>query len=365
MRRVAAAVLAVCAAGSTLTGGTQPAAWSETDSIWLRDRMAESRAALKAPGLAVGVAAGGSIVFAGGVGSIDLEGRSPVTATTRFRVASVTKPVTATAVLQLVEAGRLVLDAPARTYCAEYPAKQPADPTVRQLLAHQSGIPHTTDADDTTIAGDFPRLGASVRYYGARPLAFAPGRETLYTSWGYALLGCVIEGAAGQPYWDVADGVLRRAGVTTAARDTPGFAAPDFSPGYRPGRSGVRPSVVVDTRFKTPASGLIISTSDLLRFGLALTGETLLGPSSRAEMFRPHPPATGPARYALGWQVTTPSGEAPAFVHSGSMEGVTALLYLVPADGDAIVILSNLERSVPAIVPLLRAIRARIPPRTR
>jgi CubicO group peptidase (beta-lactamase class C family) len=323
--------------------------------------MTSARSATKAPGLAVGVALRHRIVFAEGVGSTDLDGRLPVTAATRFRVASLTKPVTATAVLRLVEERRMALDTPIRAYCTEYPAKRPRNPTVRHVLAHQSGIRHPTDADDTTITGDFPHLSASVRYYADRPLAFAPGTDTLYSSWGYALLGCAIEAAAQRPYWEVASDVLRRAGAVGAARDMPTFMAPDFSPGYRPGALyGLRPSVVVDTRFKTSASGLIISTRDLLRFALALTDDTLLTASSRAGMFRAHAPTGKPATYTLGWQLASPAGLAPAVVHSGSMEGVTALLYLVPSQGDAIVILSSLERVVPRFVPLLRAIGERL-----
>jgi CubicO group peptidase (beta-lactamase class C family) len=361
MVRSLIALSVVASVGLVVADGQSRASWTEGDTAWVSSQMTSSRNALKAPGLAVGVGLGHRVVFAGGVGSTDPGGRSAVTAATRFRVASVTKPVTATSVLRLVEEGRMELDAPVRTYCEGYPEQPKGNPTVRQVLAHQSGITHPTDADDTTITGDFPRLSESVRYYAGRPLAFPPGTDTLYSSWGYALLGCAIEGAAGRAYWEVASEVLRRAGATGAARDTPSFAAPDFSPGYRPGMLyGVRRSVIVDTRFKTPASGLIISTQDLLRFALALTDDTLLSESSRTAMFRPQPPAGKAATYALGWQIASPAAGAPAVAHSGSMEGVTALVYLVPSRGDAVVVISNLERSVPAVVPLVRAIAERL-----
>jgi CubicO group peptidase (beta-lactamase class C family) len=323
--------------------------------------MAAWRLSTGAPGLAVGVVLDRTIVFSEGVGFRDLEGRLPVTAETRFRVASVTKPVTAATVFRLVEAGRMTLDESIRTHCPTFPEKSPATPTVRHLLAHQSGLPHTTDAEDTTITGAFTRATEAVPYYADKPLAFAPGSATLYTSWGYALLGCAIEGATGRTYEGVVkEDVLHRAGLRHAEFDTPDFSAPDFSPGYRPGRLfGLRPSLVVDTRFKMPASGLVISTADLLRFAVALSGDGLLGAASRDAMFEPTGPAHQATRYTLGWQAAASRAGARAVVQTGSMEGVTALLFLVPSRGQGVTILANRERVVPEAVLLLRGIADR------
>ena len=333
----------------------------QTTNGWLDDRGEAFRKELNSPGLAIVVARRGEISYARGFGSIDLEGRQGVTPDTRFRVASITKPITAAAVLQQVAARAMDLDAAARTYCPEYPAK-PVDPTIRQLLAHQSGIPHPSDAEDTTITGEFARLADSVRFYGAKPLAFTPGTSTLYSSWGYTLLGCALEGVTKRPYWDViVQHVLTPAGVRAPARDTPTFAASDFSPGYRGNATGpLRPSIVVDTRFKSPASGLIISAADLARFAIAIAGDTILDAHTRTEMFRPATNDVKPGGFTLGWQITSPRDGADAYYHTGSMEGVTAIVYLVPSRRDAIVLFANRERSVPALATLIREIGDRI-----
>jgi CubicO group peptidase (beta-lactamase class C family) len=334
---------------------------SQAPNLWLDDRGEAFRKELNSPGLAIVVARRGEITYARGFGSTDLEGRQAVTPETRFRVASITKPITAAAVLQQVASRTMDLDAAARTYCPEYPA-QPIDPTIRQLLAHQSGIPHPTDAEDTTIRGEFTRLAAAVRLFADKPLAFPPGTSTLYSSWGYTLLGCALEGATKRPYWDViVQHVLTPAGVRAPARDTPAFTAPDFSPGYRGNASGpLRPSLVVDTRFKTPASGLIISAADLARFAIAIAGDTILDAHTRTEMFRPATTDVKPGGFTLGWQITSPRDGAEAYYHTGSMEGVTAILYLVPSRRDAIVLLANRERSVPSLATLLREIGDRM-----
>jgi CubicO group peptidase (beta-lactamase class C family) len=346
---------AVIGAGVFLFGAVQ------APSVWLDDRGEAFRKELNSPGLAIVVARRGEVVYARGFGTVDLEGRQPVTPDTRFRVASITKPVTAAAVLQQVALRTMDLDAAARLYCPEYPS-QPIDPTIRHLLAHQSGIRHPTDAEDTKITGEFARLADAVRLFATKPLAFAPGSSTLYSSFGYTLLGCALEGATTRPYWDViVQQVLTPAGVRTPARDTPTFAASDFSPGYRGNATGpLRPSIVVDTRFKTPASGLIISAADLARFAIAIAGDAILDAHTRTEMFRVATPNAKPGSFTLGWQVTSPRDGAAAYYHTGSMEGVTAIVYLVPSRRDAIVLLANRERSVPALAPLLTEIGDRL-----
>lgn len=338
---------------------TQSAALADIE--WLDAEVRRYRDAGKVPGVSIAVARGGAPLLSRSWGSIDLEGKRPLGEATRFRVASVTKPLTAAVVMSMVQAGRMDLDAPARRYCPEYPAKA-VDPTIRHLLAHQSGLPHTNDADDTTISGDFSKLSDAVRYYGTRPLAFTPGSNTLYTSWGYSLLGCAIEGAAGHSFWTALDSaVFRKVGIASAARDTPTFSGPDFTPGYRPGAVwGMRPSLVVDTRFKTPASGLIISAPDLLRFLVGVSGPGLMSQAMRDEMFRPQTPPGQKPLYTLGWQISAPRSGAPTFAHSGSMEGVTAIAYVVPSRGDAVVVLANRERHVVETAPLARALGDRL-----
>ena len=118
-------------------------------------------------------------------------------------IASVSKP-SAVAVFQLVQDGRVNLDAPARDYCPELASLNSLDgaPTVRHFLMHRSGMRHSTDAEDTSITGTFTRLGAALTNIVHEPLQFPSGTRTLYTSWGYVVLGCVIETASGQTYAD-------------------------------------------------------------------------------------------------------------------------------------------------------------------
>lgn len=184
----------------------------------------------------------------------------------------VSKPFTAVAVFQLVQDGRVKLDEPVRSYCPELSALNGA-PTVRDFLMHRSGMRHTTDAEDTTIKGPVPRFGASLSRVVREPLQFIPGTKTLYTSWGYVALGCVIETSSGKLYADfMRERVFAPAGLKATTFDQPAYTSSVFSPGFRRALVfGLRPSAVVDTRFKTPASGLISTVDDLAKkYGLAL-----------------------------------------------------------------------------------------------
>jgi CubicO group peptidase (beta-lactamase class C family) len=229
------------------------------------------------------------------------------------------------------------------------------DPSVRDLLGHQGGVRHPTDDEDTKITGPFPRLSAAVSRLSGESLRFAPGSDVLYSSWGYAVLGCVIEGVTSGSYFDALKSqVLEPAGMTGTIADRPDFDAPDFSQGFRMSGSRLVPSVVVDTRFKQPASGLISSAGDLARFASALYHDTLLRAAEQAPLFTRQHTANGKASdYTLGFIVGRDRGTDHTFYYTGSMEGTTALLYLIPGQRFGLAVLANRERFAPEVAGLL------------
>jgi CubicO group peptidase (beta-lactamase class C family) len=309
------------------------------------------------PGMSIAVVDNGRVVYAKGFGTTSLTATRSPDADTRYRLASVTKPFTAVAIFQLVDAGKIKLEDPARQYCPELSALN-GTPTIRHLLAHQSGIRHTTNAEDVGIKGPVPRLGAALAKIVTEPLRFPPGTKTMYTSWGYAALGCVIEGASGQSYAEfLKQKLFPAAGLTATTFDDPAYASPTFSPGFRAGLVyGLRPSIVVDTRFKISASGLISSVNDLVRFATAIIDGKLLSEGSVKQMFTVEP-GDGPLRFTLGWAPAGRRPDGPAFDFIGSMEGSTAFLDVVPARRYALALLANRERSVAELLPLVREVR--------
>jgi CubicO group peptidase (beta-lactamase class C family) len=312
------------------------------------------------PGLSVAVVVDGRVVYAKGFGTISLTAPQPATADTQYRLASVTKAITAVAVLKLVEQGRGDLDRAAKDYC---PALSPLNgsPTVRHFLLHQSGMRHTSDAEDETITGAVPRLASALNGIAREPLRFPPGRKTNYTSWGYAALGCVIEAVSGASYAEfVSRNILEPASMGQTTFDEPTYAAQNFSPGFRMQGGTLQPSVVVDTRFKMPASGMISTVNDLARFAIALFERRLLPEPLFREMLstRSAPDDPRPV-FTAGWTIGPADLGTPGYNYNGSMEGTTAALAILPERKIAVALLANRERFVPGVYPIVReALRA-------
>ena len=326
------------------------------------DRVSKALSEHGIPGMSVAVVEEDRVVYAKGFGTTSLVTIRRPSADTQYRLASVSKPLTAVGVFRLVQDGAVKVDTPAREYCPEL-ARLNGAPTVRHLLMHRSGMRHTTDSEDVSIKGAFPRLGLALRKIAEEPLRFTPGTKTQYSSWGYAALGCVIEGASGRSYADFMKArVFGPAGMNATTFDYPEYTSPTFSPGFRRGiLYGLRPSAVVDTRFKTPASGIISTVNDLARFAIAIFERTVVNDAQVNEMFRIQPDAEGHATFTAGWS-TSSSGLSKAtddvvFDFNGSMEGSTAYLEVAPSRRYAFALLANKERSVPEVVPIAADVR--------
>lgn len=151
------------------------------------------------PGLSMAIAKDGKIIWSNGYGTADLENFVPAKATTAYRSASVGKPITAIAVMQLAEKQKLDLDAPVWKYCTAFPPKKWIL-TSRHLLAHTGGIRHyggTNAEAELYSTKHYSSVVESLSVFKNDPLEFEPGTDYLYSSYGYNTLGCVIEGASG------------------------------------------------------------------------------------------------------------------------------------------------------------------------
>ncbi|MCW0233316.1 MAG: beta-lactamase family protein [Ferrovibrio sp.] len=315
----------------------------------------------KMPGASLAVAVHGRIVLTRGYGLADREKQEPVQPATRFRLGSLAKPLTAVAVLRLVEQGQLDLDAPLLPVLGELGPRPAAitDPrvyriTIRQLLQHTAGF-------DRGIAGDLvfmPRAGeAAARQNAAMPpscavvlrdslerrLDFDPGSRHAYSNIGYCILGRVIERVSGQTYEAfVRQHILTPAGAgglqlartfdmaegEAAYYDYPGAPLVEAMPGVGSSRMVAAPYGLYAMETMDSFGGWIGSSLDYLRFMLAIDGQRgapLLRPPSLKAMLAP--PAgldVKPSFYGLGMQVRPVSGGLNWW-HSGSHAGTKTL----------------------------------------
>jgi serine beta-lactamase-like protein LACTB, mitochondrial len=298
------------------------------------------------PGLALAIAVGDRIVWSRGYGLADLENAVPVTTRSLFRTASIGKPMTATAALQLWQAGKLDLDAPVQRYCPAFPAKRwPV--TTRHLLSHTAGLRDKT-AEEETNYRHYPDVVSSLAPFARDSLLSPPGTAWRYTSYGYNVVGCAIEGASGLPYAEyMARHVFAPAGMRHTRVDDPRAIVPGRVRGYaRDSAGALRNSVHDDMSNRLPAGGFVSTPDDLLRFATSLFGGRLLADSALRVMVRPHVGAdggpVGGGAVGLGWALGEWHGVREV-MHGGGTPQVSGFLYLLPAKRFAAAFLMNLE----------------------
>ncbi len=289
-------------------------------------------------------------------------GRERVTPASRFMVASITKPIVAAAVMQLVDAGRLELDAPVATYLREFspPGPAPGEPggeavTTRMILSHTAGL----GEDWERMRKELPSAPRVYEVLCSEPLLFAPGTRFRYTSNSYFVLGELIRRMSGQAYPEyVRRNVLEPLGMSATSFGIPRH---DRAPvhGFGPSRVLQPLYVRAFAGLAHPGGGLWGNAADVLRFGRAmlrggeLDGVRILARESVAQMTRlqtadlPNDEEPGrAARYGLGWGLPgldpLLTGSADAFDHGGS---TGCRLWVDPGADLTIVYLSNRWRS--------------------
>jgi CubicO group peptidase (beta-lactamase class C family) len=312
---------------------------------------------LAIPGMSVAVAGQGTLRFTNGYGLADVENNVPAKASTIYRLASVSKPITAAAVLQLAEKGLLELDAPIQRYVPAYPEKQwPI--TARALLGHLGGVRHYRD-DEPTNTRPCPSVLEGLSFFKEDPLVQEPGTKFLYSTYGYNLLGAAVEGASGRPYLDyLRENVFAPASMASTRVDEVAAIIPNRAQGYTRAGGGIRNADLADVSYKVPGGGLCSTAADVARFGLALAGGSLLKRETLAQMLAPQRTRDGRATgYGLGLNVAAvvPGKRREAW-HTGGQERVSTVIFLVPDDGLSVAVLCNLEGVGSDLVALSRRI---------
>ena len=319
-------------------------------------------ARLGIPGLSAAIVTERRLRLSVAFGLADVENEVPARTWTVYRLASLTKPITATAVLQLVEGGKVDLDAPVQRYVPGFPEKQwPI--TARQLLAHQSGIRNWT-AEEFHGTRRFPTLAESLAAFKDDPLLFQPGTKTLYTSYGYNLLGAVVEGASRQAYDRyLADRIFQPAGMSAARTEDVLAIVPHRAHGYQRTASGeLLNSPLSDVSNRLAGGGLVATAEDVAKFTIALQRGALLKPSTaQAAWGRQRTSDRRVTGFGLGWIVAVTEGRTEVY-HTGGQPRVSAVLYMVPRQGFAVVLLCNLEGVSTPLLELAREIASTLLP---
>jgi serine beta-lactamase-like protein LACTB len=313
---------------------------------------------LGVPGLSAAVVRDRELRWSSGYGLADVENEVPATPASVYRLASVSKPITATAVLQLVERGRLDLDAPIQRYVPSFPEK-PWPVTTRQLLSHQSGIRNWTE-DEFRNTRRYTSIGDALAPFKDDALLFEPGTRTQYTSLGFTLLGAVIEGASGAPYIEqLRTSVFQPAGMESARDDDVFAIVPHRARGYqRRGDGTLANAPLADTSNRTPGGGLVANVEDVARFAAAVQRGVLLKTQTLQMALTLQKVRGGRTTgYGLGW-VLGRRGTRREVYHVGGQPQVSTVVYMLPDFGVAVAILADLEGVENGLLDLARQVGA-------
>ena len=292
---------------------------------------------------AILVAEHGEVLYAGGSGLADASWGLPNTPDTRFRIGSVTKQFTAALVLQLVEEGRLDLDAPVTRYLPDYPAASGDRITLHHLLSHTSGIPDITSLP--TFAAEIERDAFTpdslMTVFSGLDLVFEPGKGAAYSSSGYIVLGAILERVTGEPYARLLqERLLGPLGLHDTVYDDGRSVIPRMAQGYTRVAGTLERAEYIDPSVPYAAGMMVSTVHDLQRWAEALyRGDPFQHPETAERM---RTPVTGPVAYGL-MVYDQPVGAlaVPTVIHGGAIPGFTSALAYMPREGLTLVVIDN------------------------
>ncbi len=302
------------------------------------------------PGLSVAVGLDGRGVYHQAFGVADLETKTPVTADSVFPLGSTSKAVTGLLLGQLVETGKIDLDAPIQTYVPSFPPKSHPI-TARQLAGHLAGVRnYNRAAGEYENRRSFPTVEAAVGVFKDDPLEFEPGTRHAYSVYGFVLLSAALEGASGQSYLDLLDSRLAKPlGLSSTGpcrATTPGLVS-----SYTAGFLGVpMPAPPTDLSNKWAAGGLASTPLDMVRLGNAVLAGTVVRPETFTLLTTPQRLKDGSdsgAGYGMGWRrgvrkLGAGGREVQAVHHGGTANGAMSFFVLFPEERLVVSLQSNL-----------------------
>lgn len=334
-----------------------------------------------APGLVYGIVAGGRLVHVRGLGVQDTTTRRPVTADTRFRIASMSKAFTALAILDLRDQGKLSLDAPAETYVPEmrgwtYPTTDAPRIRVRDLLNHVAGF--ATDDPWGDRQQPLPEVAFTKMLAAGVPFSRPPQSAMEYSNFGYATLGRIVTNISGKPYQRyIAERIMRPLGMADTGYDI--FKSPKNARalGYRrEGGAWKREPDMADGAFGA-MGGIETTANDYARYVAWLlsawpardgaetpplkraTMREIVQGSNFAALSPERRGVPGPCAqsvsYGMGWRVINDC-ELSYVTHTGGFPGYGSVVMLMPGTGVGVFAFSSRTYSAP-VAPTYLALK--------
>ena len=276
-------------------------------------------------------------------GLADIENQVEAKPASSYQIASTTKPMTAMAILKLWEMGKIDLDAEVQTYYPSFPKKE-YPITIRQILAHTAGISHyRSDSKEEKHIKEPYSTEMAIDIFKDWELIFEPNTDWRYSSYGYNLLGAVIEEVSGKSYEDfLKEHIWGPANMENTMMDDPIAIVPNRVRGYFKNGDKIENGEYLDISSRFGAGGVRSTVQDVVKMGIALKNGKILKPETVELMLEPLGDQ-GWNEYALGISVRPFLGQH-IIMHSGGMPQTSFLFIAAPADNLSLSIGSNLGR---------------------
>lgn len=364
MNRVAIALAALMlvaaplpATAGGLTGEPAVAAAFDLLDLWIE----EQRAYREVPGLAAGVVYDQELIWAQGYGFSDPASERPATPATVYRIGSITKLFTATAVMQLRDAGKLRLDDPVARHLPWFrlASSFEGEPeiTVRHLLTHTSGLPREA-AFPYWTTHDFPTREEIVEVVPTQGAVYPPATTYKYSNLGMMLLGEIVAAVSGEPWAEyVEKHILDPLGMISSSAAPAAEERRRLTTAYlrRMADGSRQVSEYYDTRGLAPAAEMVSTVEDLARFAALqfrdaprAEGAQILRGSTIREMHRPHwVKSDWSGGRGLGFSVSRRQGKT-VVSHGGWVAGHRSHLLLVPAEKIAVIVMTSADDASPS-----------------
>ena len=305
-------------------------------------------------GLVAGCSLNGDNVFLQTVGYRNLQEKMAYNESTLSRTASIAKPMTAIAIMQLVEKGLIDLDLPIQKYLPNYPTSNKGNITTRHLLSHTSGLDGYKSAREAENKTTFSTLADAAQVFQERPLRFTPGSDFYYSTYGYVVLGLIIESVSGLSFenymqeniWDKAD--MRNTGIERFNE-----SYENKSELYHSKKGKIKRATPNNLSNRIPGGGLHTTLKDMLKFGEAVLDNSLISEATLTLMTQNHSGTKNGNPYGFGWFLYGQSpNEGSAIGHEGEQTGSASQLMIIPKEKLVVIVLSNTSGTWKQIINL-------------
>ena len=305
-------------------------------------------------GITAGFSINGQTEWSNSSGYSCLDSSTPFTTNTLTRIASIAKPMTAIAIMQLVEQNLIELDKPISNYLPNFPKKEKGEVTTRQFLSHTSGISQYFNTKEIENTVHFSNLKDAMNVFADRPLLFEPGSNYFYTSYGYVVLGRIIEEVSGKTYEEyMKNNIWDKANMKNTGVEDINETYDSKSCLYHKKKKKPKEAKQNDLSNRIPAGGFYSTLQDMLNFGNALLEGKLIKASTLELMLQNQFEQKEGNQYGLGWFFYAPKPNDNLVIgHSGEQTGCASQLMIIPNSNTIVVVLSNTSGTWKDVVTL-------------